>query len=69
MDTPSFERVGANGAECLQTAKKSINIDHHISNPLTGLGDRGLTAFGEKQLFWSGWTSSCYFFLADRYGS
>jgi phosphoesterase RecJ-like protein len=34
MDTPSFERVGANGAECLQTAKKSINIDHHISNPL-----------------------------------
>ena len=40
----------------------------HISNPLTGLGDRGLTAFGEKQLFWSGWTSSCYFYLADRYG-
>ena len=34
MDTPSFERVGANGAECLRTAKKTVNIDHHISNPL-----------------------------------
>ena len=34
MDTPSFERVGANGAECLKAAKKTINVDHHISNPL-----------------------------------
>ena len=34
MDTPSFERVGANGAECLRSAKKTINVDHHISNPL-----------------------------------
>lgn len=34
MDTPSFERVGANGAECIRAAKKTINIDHHISNPL-----------------------------------
>lgn len=34
MDTPSFERVGANGADCIKTAKKTINIDHHISNPL-----------------------------------
>ena len=34
MDTPSFERVGANGAECIKAAKKTINIDHHISNPL-----------------------------------
>ena len=34
MDTPSFERVGANGAECIRTAKKTINVDHHISNPL-----------------------------------
>ena len=34
MDTPSFERVGAGGAECIKTAKKTINIDHHISNPL-----------------------------------
>ena len=33
MDTPSFERVGANGAECIRAAKKTINIDHHISNP------------------------------------
>lgn len=40
----------------------------HICNALTGREDRSLTAFGEKQLFWSGWTSSCYFFLADRYG-
>ena len=34
MDTPSFERVGANGTECIKAAKKTINIDHHISNPL-----------------------------------
>ncbi|MBR4917255.1 MAG: bifunctional oligoribonuclease/PAP phosphatase NrnA [Fibrobacter sp.] len=34
MDTPSFERVGANGAESLRSAKKTINVDHHISNPL-----------------------------------
>ena len=40
----------------------------HIHNSLTGEGDRSLTAFGEKGLFWSAWTSSCYFFLADRYG-
>ena len=40
----------------------------HICNALTGREDRSLTAFGEKQLFWSAWTSSCYFFLADRYG-
>ena len=40
----------------------------HICNAITGLGDRSLTAFGESQLFWSSWTSSCYFFLADRYG-
>ena len=40
----------------------------HIFNPLTGREDRSLTAFGEKQLFWSAWTSSCYLFLADRYG-
>ena len=33
MDTPSFERVGAGGAACLQNAKKTCNIDHHISNP------------------------------------
>ena len=34
MDTPSFERVGASGAECIKSAKKTVNIDHHISNPL-----------------------------------
>ena len=33
MDTPSFERVGAGGVACLQAAKKTCNIDHHISNP------------------------------------
>lgn len=32
MDTPSFERCGANGAECLAKAKMTCNIDHHISN-------------------------------------
>ena len=34
MDTPSFERVGAGGVPCLQKARKTCNIDHHISNPL-----------------------------------
>ena len=34
MDTPSFERIGAGGAECIKSAKKTINVDHHISNPL-----------------------------------
>ncbi|MBR4692933.1 MAG: hypothetical protein IKP17_09255 [Oscillospiraceae bacterium] len=40
----------------------------HIHNALTGAGERGLVAFGEKQLFWSSWASSCYLFFADRYG-
>lgn len=35
MDTPSFERVGAGGVPCLQKARKTCNIDHHISNPLS----------------------------------
>ena len=39
----------------------------HIYNALSGCEDRSLTAFGERGLFWSAWTSSCYFFLADRY--
>ena len=34
LDTPSFERVGASGAEAIKTARKTCNIDHHISNPL-----------------------------------
>ena len=33
LDTPSFERTGAKGSECLRTAKFTCNIDHHISNP------------------------------------
>ena len=35
MDAPSFERVGAGGVPCLQKARKTCNIDHHISNPLS----------------------------------
>ena len=34
LDTPSFERIGANGVECIKSARKTCNIDHHISNPL-----------------------------------
>ena len=34
MDTPSFERVGAGGAVAIKAARKTCNIDHHISNPL-----------------------------------
>lgn len=34
LDTPSFERIGANGLSCLKSARKTCNIDHHISNPL-----------------------------------
>ena len=33
LDTPSFDRIGARGAECLANAKRTCNIDHHISNP------------------------------------
>ena len=40
----------------------------HIINALDGSGERGLVAFGEKQLFWSAWASSGYLFFADRYG-
>ena len=40
----------------------------HIHNALDGRGERGLVAFGEKQLFWSAWASSGYLFFADRYG-
>ena len=41
----------------------------HIHNAFNGEGERGLVAFGEKQLFWSSWASSCYLFFAERYGS
>ena len=41
----------------------------HINNALTGKEDRSLTAFGERGLFWSAWTSSCYLFLAAQYGN
>ena len=44
---------------------------YHMSNALTGLADKtmvGTVTNGEKYLFWSGWTSSCYLFLAERYG-
>ena len=41
LDTPSFERVGAGGVPCLQKARKTCNIDHHISNPLN-LCDRNI---------------------------
>lgn len=34
IDTPSLERIGANGEKCIKTATKTCNIDHHISNPL-----------------------------------
>ncbi len=40
----------------------------HIYNAVSGLEDRSLTAYGERRLFWSSWTSSCYLFLADRFG-
>ena len=41
---------------------------YHIHNALTGKGDRSLTAFGEPGLFWSAWASSCYIYLAGKYG-
>lgn len=33
LDTSSMDRIGANGAECLEKAKRTCNIDHHESNP------------------------------------
>ncbi len=41
---------------------------YHILNAFTGEAERGLVAFGESQLFWSSWASSCYLFFAERYG-
>lgn len=35
VDAPSFERIGANGTNCLKTASVTCNIDHHISNTLS----------------------------------
>jgi hypothetical protein len=40
----------------------------HIYNPITGHDDRSLTAWAEPGLFWSAWTSSCYFSFAALYG-
>ena len=34
LDSSTFDRVGANGESCIKAAKKTCNIDHHISNPL-----------------------------------
>ena len=42
---------------------------YHIHNALTGKGDRSLTAFGEPGLFWSAWASSCYIYMAGKYGA
>ncbi len=33
LDTPSVDRIGANGADCLARARRTCNIDHHVSNP------------------------------------
>lgn len=32
MDTPTFERIGANGALSVRKAKITVNVDHHVSN-------------------------------------
>ena len=61
--TRNFEEMGLRYARTLRD-----NGMFHIHNALNGKGERGLVAFGEKQLFWSSWASSCYLFLADRYG-
>ena len=34
LDSSTFDRVGANGESCIKAAKKTCNIDHHVSNPL-----------------------------------
>ena len=50
----------------------AIMRDHgfyHIHNALTGREDRSLTAFGEPGLFWSAWASSCYIWMAAKYGA
>lgn len=44
---------------------------YHMHNPLTGDAERdavGSASNSEKHLFWSSWSSSCYLFLAERYG-
>ncbi len=57
------QKVGRSYANTLRDAGM-----FHIHNSLTGGSERGLVAFGEKQLFWSGWASSCYLYMAERYG-
>ena len=33
LDASSRDRVGANGLAAVEKAKKSYNLDHHVSNP------------------------------------
>ncbi len=43
---------------------------YHMHNALTGEAEKlliGNMTNGEKYLFWSSWTASCYLFLAGRY--
>lgn len=45
---------------------------YHMHNALTGKAERdsvGGASNTEKHLFWSSWASSCYLFLAERYGN
>ena len=52
----------------LDTEAAAARLSEAIRCRTVNHEDRSLTAFGEKGLFWSAWTSSCYFWMADRYG-
>jgi hypothetical protein len=41
---------------------------YHFHNAITGEGEYQQSFGNEKVMYWSAWASSCYLFLADRYG-
>jgi len=68
----AFEACGRSDLAKL-TARKYCSIQRdagffHIHNALTGKEDRSLTAFNEKGLFWSAWSSGAFIYLASHYG-
>ncbi len=41
---------------------------YHMNSAITGKGEDRAVLGDEKTSYWSSWTTSCYLFLADRYG-
>ncbi len=41
---------------------------YHFHNAITGEGEKQQSFGNERVMYWSAWASSCYLFLAERYG-